>query len=195
MENGSNQSVHTGGKFLPAFCNILGITVLLAVILSALPLALPPFFGYEPYHVISGSMEPELPVHSIVYVQTVAPETIEPNDVIAFYSNGTVVTHRVVRNRVVEGEFVTKGDANAEPDPETVSYGALIGRMAAHFPYIGAILTVYGTNMGKLYMFLIAASGFMLNLLGNRIRERRRLEVERRVRHELSKSAAKSREL
>ena len=195
MENGANQSIQSGGKFLPAFCNVVGIAILLAVILSALPLAVPPFFGYTPYHVVSGSMEPALPVHSVVYAKVVAPEDIVPGDIIAFHSNGIVVTHRVVKNQVVEGRFTTKGDANAEPDPESVSYGALVGRIVYHLPYIGSILTVYSSAIGKLYMLLLAASGLLLHILGNRIRERRRLAVERKLRHELAESAARSREL
>jgi signal peptidase len=48
--------------------------------------------------------------------------------VIAFYKGRAVVTHRVVENRKVSGEFITKGDANAEKDMEPVPYSALIGR-------------------------------------------------------------------
>ena len=48
------------GKWLPALCRTLGILILLAVILTALPLSLPRLFGYEIYTVVSPSMEPAL---------------------------------------------------------------------------------------------------------------------------------------
>ena len=56
-----------GGKFLPALCGFLGTLILTAVILSALPLTIPRLMGYEIYTVVSGSMEPTLPVDSLVY--------------------------------------------------------------------------------------------------------------------------------
>ena len=54
-------------------CKIFGTVCLVAVILVCLPLTLPRVFGYEIYTVISGSMEPAIPVGSLVYVQPGAP--------------------------------------------------------------------------------------------------------------------------
>ena len=68
-----NRPEKRGGKFIPALCSILGTLILLAVILGALPLALPRLFGYEAYSVVSGSMEPALPVGSVVYVEPADP--------------------------------------------------------------------------------------------------------------------------
>ena len=58
-----------GGKFLPAFCSVLGTLIILLVICIALLLSLPRLFGYEIYSVVSGSMEPALPVDSAVFVK------------------------------------------------------------------------------------------------------------------------------
>ncbi len=96
-------------KWIPLLCNLLGCLLLVAVILISLSLTLPNALGYEMYHVISGSMEPTLPVGSLIYVEILTPEEIQAEDIIAFRSEGTVITHRVLRNRMVEGEFVTKG--------------------------------------------------------------------------------------
>ena len=108
------RSPRKGGGLIPALCSVIGTLILVAAILTVLPVTVPRFLGYEIYNVISGSTEPEIPVGSVVYVKETEPAEIEEGDVIAFTSMGTVVTHRVKQNRVVEGEFVTKGDANEQ---------------------------------------------------------------------------------
>lgn len=163
-----------GGRFIPALCNFLGTFILLAVIATALPLTLPRFLGYEIYGVVSGSMEPEIPVGSVIYVETVEPESVEAGDVIAFRSEESVISHRVVENRFVVGEYVTKGDANAGEDMNTVAYAELIGRVAYHFPGVGRFMMIYASNTGKIYAIILAACGVMFNILAGRLRDRRK---------------------
>ena len=163
-----------GGKFLPALCNLLGVLILLAVIASCLPIVVPQLKGYQVYHVVSGSMAPEIPVGSIVYVQPTQPTDIQTDDIIAFQSGNTVVTHRVVTNHIVEGEFTTKGDRNPAEDSERVDYDALVGKVTRHYPYLGELLVIYSTTIGKVYVALFAACGAMLNVLASRIRARRK---------------------
>lgn len=167
------ERVHKGGKFLPALCNLLGTLILLATILSCLPIVVPQFRDYQVFHVVSGSMAPEIPIGSLVYVQPTAPEEIQPGDIIAFRSGESVITHRVVKNYLVEGEFVTKGDANEVEDGNRVDYEELIGKIVRHYPYLGELLVVYSSNVGKAYIVLFAACGAMLNVLASRLRARR----------------------
>ena len=87
-----------GGNVIPALCSIIGILILCSVIASCLPVTVPRLMGYEIYNVVSGSMEPEIPVGSVIYVKAAAPEEVREGDVIAFWSNGSVVAHRVVKN-------------------------------------------------------------------------------------------------
>ena len=51
-----------GGKIAPALCNILGILILASVILTCVPIVVPRMIGYDVYNIISGSMEPSIPV-------------------------------------------------------------------------------------------------------------------------------------
>ena len=161
---------------LPAFCNLIGILILLTVILSCLPVAVPRFLGYESYNVVSGSMEPEIPIGSILYVESVDPVEVQEGDVIAFQSGDSVIAHRVTKNQQVEGQFTTKGDANAEEDMNTVPYGALLGRVRKHYPMLGALLGLYASTVGKIYVLCFAACGAMLNMLAGRIRAANRLK-------------------
>lgn len=153
-----------------ALCNIFGILILLAVIGSSLLLTVPKFFGYEMYNVVSGSMEPEIPVGSLIVAAPAQPEDIEEGQIIAFESGDSVVTHRVVENRKLEGQFITKGDANEKEDINPVPYAGLIGRVDWHAPYMGQYMVIYTTGVGKIYMICFAACGAMLNILAGRLR-------------------------
>lgn len=68
--------------------------ILIAVVAVCVPMTLPRLLGYEVYVVVSGSMEPAIPVGSALYVESVPPEEVEVGDVIAFYDRGAVITHR-----------------------------------------------------------------------------------------------------
>lgn len=168
----SPEKQHKGGKFIPALCNLLGILILLAIVASCLLIVVPQHSGYQVYHIISGSMTPEIPIGSIVYVEPTAPEDIQTDDIIAFQSGDSVITHRVVTNHLVEGEFTTKGDANPVEDEKRVNYQELIGKVVRHYPYMGELLVVYSSNVGKFYIVLFAACGAMLNVLASRLRAR-----------------------
>ena len=167
-------SKRKGGRFFPALCGILGTLILLAVIAVSAPLTVPRLLGYEMYQVVSGSMEPELPVGSVVYVKTVRPEEIREGDVIAFHKDDDdVVTHRVVANYGFDGKFTTKGDANEVQDFDPVPYSALIGRVEHHVPVIGAFMGLLAGTVGKVYLLCMAACGVMFNILASRLRLRR----------------------
>ncbi len=167
-----------GGKFLPALCGFLGTLILTAVILSALPLTVPRLMGYEIYTVVSGSMEPTLPVDSLVYVEPADPAEIQPGEIVAFWRDGTVVTHRVVENRREENSLVTRGDANDMEDMDPVSYLNLIGRVKYHVPGLGMLMLYYVSAEGKTRLVCIAMAGALLNLIGSSLLRWRR-EKER----------------
>ena len=152
-------------------CRILVTVILLAVLAVCLPLSVPKLLGYQVYDVVSGSMDPAIPVHSIVFVQEAEPEDIQPGEVVAYQSGDSVVIHRLVENHVVEGEIVTKGDANAEPDPLRVDYASVLGTVTAHIPFIGIYAGALNTLPGKLYAFGFIVAAAMLYLLARELRE------------------------
>ncbi len=173
LESTVGNSENKGGKVFPALCSVLGTLILLGVIAAFLPLTVPRLMGYEIYEVVSGSMEPEIPVGSILYVEETPPEEIEAGDVIAFMRNDTVVSHRVEENRYVEGEFITKGDANSEEDTVPVPYDSLVGKSVYHLPVLGTLMTMLAGDVGKLYALAFAACGVMFHMLAAILRSRR----------------------
>ena len=190
----SRRPIKKGGMFIPALCNVIGTLLIIAVIVTSIPLAVPSLLGFEAYNVVSGSMEPTIPEGSVIYVEHTEPSAIVEGDIIAFYKDGTVVTHRVTDNRVVTGVFITKGDANEKEDISPVQYSELIGRVKYHFPYLGNYLMIYSNPITKIYLMVLAFCGVMFNILAGRMRRRAeekfREEVERWERRQAARSRA-----
>ena len=143
---------------------------MLSVIVLMLPTVVPRLMGYEVYNVVSGSMEPSIPMGSMIVVDHTDAAEVASGDVIAFRSGNSVVTHRVTQNRRLERRFVTKGDANHGEDLNTVSYESLVGVVIWHMPTLGGIVARMSTVLGKLYLFSLLISGLLLNLISGRLR-------------------------
>ncbi len=167
QNNPGNRREAKGGKLLPALCGMVGTLMILAVVIVMLPVTLPSLLGYQVYTVVSGSMEPEIPIGSIVYVKSAEPEEIEEGDIIAFNTPGAVVMHRVVENNGDTASFVTKGDANDTNDVNEVAYASLLGRVVRHFPVLGRVLALYTSTYGKLYLLAMILAGGLLDVIAN----------------------------
>ena len=158
-------------SFLSKLTGFLGTLIIIAIIIAMLPAFVPRLMGYQTFDVVSGSMEPELPVGSMVLVKGADPKEIQAGDIIAFYSStnqGAVVTHRVVENDSTNGQFITKGDANGSNDIKPIPYDNLIGRVTSHYPVIGGILSGLTSNQGKIYLICILVAGILLNYISQR---------------------------
>lgn len=111
-------------------------------------------FGFRPYIVLSGSMEPNLQVGDLVVAGQVGEEQIETGDVITFEgADGAVITHRVVDIIIKDGEKLcqTKGDNNNAKDTGLVSIESIKGK------YIFKI-----SGAGKIILQILSPSGLML---------------------------------
>lgn len=154
---------------LPAkILNFTGQLILFVVIIMCLPLTVPRLFGFEVYNVVSGSMEPEIPVGSIVIVNEMDSEEIVEGDIIAFYSPSNpeaTITHRVLEKDDAMQEFTTKGDANAEKDLAPIPYACLIGRVDFYMPYVGNIYAQFVSDSGKLVVIGIVIFAVVLQII------------------------------
>ncbi len=161
-----------GKKAAGAALSVLGVVLLVLVAAACLAMSLPRAFGWEPYTVVSGSMEPAIPVGSMAYVTRTDPDLILDGEVIAFFDDlGNTVVHRAVRNRIVEGEIVTKGDANDAPDMKPVPWDRVIGRVGTTVPMLGTWAAATSGTAGKLWTMCVALGGAVLNMAGTRLRK------------------------
>lgn len=121
--------------------------------------------GISLFRIVTGSMEPEIPVGSLLLCKKTDIELIEIGDIVCFRSRnpqimGKVVTHRVidvVQSSTGEVMLATKGDANLSADAEYVTIGNLIGR-AHHYAKDNKIMI-------SLVDVLTDEIGFMLLIL------------------------------
>ena len=139
----------------------LGAVVLLLLVLAFLVTSFPALaLADESYVVRSDSMAPAIGAGAVVFVEEVPTEQIEAGDVITFQSSGSgeLITHRVVE--VLDGDetrFRTKGDANEDPDPGSISAGQVIGAVSFHLPLIGYVVSFAGSSLGLVALVILPA--------------------------------------
>lgn len=139
------------------------VVVLLAAILVG-----PRLLGLGIYTVLSGSMEPEYPTGSLIYIKPVDPMSLETGDVITFRMNGgTVATHRIIETIEEETErsFRTKGDANDAADNSLVKPGNILGRVLLCIPGMGFLAAYIQSTSGRYAAIAIGALILLLVFL------------------------------
>ncbi len=99
-----------------------------------------PLTGRELFIIAGGSMEPSIPIGSLVIATRTDPMTIAPGDIVTIRAdNAVVITHRV--RSVVESPdgrfFELQGDANTTPDGGLVPARAIVGVADLYLPYAG----------------------------------------------------------
>ncbi len=112
-----------------------------AVVVLAILLVGVKVFGLKVYTVLSGSMEPDYPTGSLVYVKAVDVSELHVGDVITYKMGSVTVTHRIIELVADEDDpdnvrFRTKGDANDSVDP-LVSFEDVIGEVVFCIPLLG----------------------------------------------------------
>ena len=138
--------------------SLVTVAVIFAVLLVGVRL-----FGIQVFSVVSGSMEPNIPVGSLIYVQKVDPAEVQPGDVITYVlSNNMPSTHRVVRVDAENQHFYTKGDANEAEDGAPVHFNNLIGKPVFTIPKLGYVAHYIQHPPG---MYVAIAAGALILLL------------------------------
>ena len=109
----------------------------------------PTIGGYGFMRTLTGSMEPAIPVHSLVVVQETDPESLQEGDIITFRATegsleGALNTHRITSVYEQDGQlmFRTKGDANAVEDVEPVASVNVVGRVVFVSAALGTVVSL-----------------------------------------------------
>ena len=177
----SDKSKKKKGKITPLgkAISFIGSFIMWAVILLCLVIMAPRLVGIKSFVVISGSMEPAIPVGCMVYAKEVDPKTLIPGDIIVYYklpdgsgTNVTPVTHRVVENNTETGEITTKGDANDRPDLAPVTYYNVEGKVIYAMRRLGYLASPLSSTTGKVAAFMIILAGYLLSEAGNKMRRK-----------------------
>lgn len=146
---------------------LIGVGILLPAATFAAPM-----IGRQLLAVRGESMEPAIPLGSLVLVSERATDDLRVGDIVTWRAeNGVYVTHRLIR--IVEqdgGVFVqTQGDANDDPDPSAVPVTAVVGVVDGWLPVAGYLTTMLGTPTGLISwlcfgLALLAADGYLTDI-------------------------------
>ena len=135
------------------------MALLAGVILTVLAASGPTLIGRKTFIVLSGSMEPAIPLGSAVVTEPVRPTLLKEGDIITYVTPAEqFVTHRIIE--VVQDDgglgFRTQGDANTSPDPVVTRPPNVYGRMVYDVPWAGYILHYANQSATKLAVLVLA---------------------------------------
>jgi signal peptidase I len=119
--------------------------------------------------ITSGSMEPAIPVASVVFVAPTSFYDLTVGDIITYAPTGTTLTtHRIIETSRINGAlfYRTQGDANRTPDPNLTHASAVAGKVTFTIPLLGRLLDVSSTIAGRFLLVVLP----VLILTGRQLR-------------------------
>ena len=138
--------------------------VIAAALGAAAILVLPRLLGWQTVTVMSGSMAPAYAVDAELALAPVDPADVRVGDVIAFQpeADRPMTTHRVVaiENHAGNLTFLTKGDANEDPDTNPVVASTVRGRVVFGVPHLGLFVRTVHNPIG--FAALLVVPGLLL---------------------------------
>ena len=148
--------------------NVLATVVILATFVVLLRTVftpageIPTIMGYGFMRTLTGSMEPAIPVHSFIVVDTDNSQVYQAGDIITFHSSddaleGSLNTHRIVSVEAAsDGSLVyhTKGDANPVEDAAPVPAADVVGRVVFVSAGLGVVVSLL-TNPLLFFPFIV----------------------------------------
>ena len=151
-------------KMLSGFTTLLLVVAVacgLFFTLQSLSTGYVSFGGRSVFRVVTGSMEPQIPVGSLLMSKKTDIANIAVDDIVCFRSKefggkNIIITHRVTGiHETPDGQIFlqTKGDANLTADTREVTEENLVGRVVWH--------TGDGSKMAKIMRFLTSDFGFL----------------------------------
>lgn len=113
--------------------------------------------GLRSFVVLTGSMEPSLPVGSLIFTKT--QEEYKKGDIIAFSQGDINVTHRIVsiENNSGLSQYQTKGDANNVEDKSLINSKDVLGKSVFLVPLVGKLVSFLRTPQGFVLLIIVPA--------------------------------------
>lgn len=180
---------------LLAFVLIVNVTLLVKSYLN--PDQVPDFLGYTPLVVQSGSMEPTIAIGDLVLTRKSDLSQVKAGDILSFYDNGQVVTHRIDKIELSGDKvsYITKGDNNNTPDLLPVTPAQVAGVYVTHVKGIGDFILFLSSVPGMLLFILLPISGYvLLDILFRRKSERNKDNQIQKLEQELAQAQSSEKE-
>lgn len=151
-------------RFLDLVLLALILTVLGSLIVARV---VPAITGAPTFVVGGGSMEPTVPIGSVIVDVPATPDDVHVGNIVSIKvgTQQAVFTHRIVRTITRDDGSLwieTRGDANEKPDPSIIPATAIIGRASTWIPYLGYPVQLLSSMSGVAFLLSIG----MVTLLG-----------------------------
>jgi len=145
---------------------VFAVLLCLTVTIQVLSKGYVNLFGYSMFRVVTGSMEPTIPVGSLLLCKQVDMDAVQVGDIICFRAResailGQMVTHRVTGIfTAADGSllFETRGDANLAADGFMVSQINFVGKVTWYTganSVLSSILSFFSNKIGFLACIVI----------------------------------------
>lgn len=136
---------------------ILIFNIYIMIQAKSKPNKVPSVFGYKPFIVLSGSMEPNIKKGDLIFVKKTDASKLKVSDVVAFRnSDNTVTTHRITKVIKTSSNvcFETKGDNNNVPDEEAICKSSIEGKYVSRISKVGNAIIFVQEPLGFAVMML-----------------------------------------
>lgn len=140
---------------------VLAVLLCLYAVIQMLSQGYVNLAGYSLFRVVTGSMEPTIPVGGLLVAKQVGMESVQVGDIICFRAQESAIFGKMMTHRVMEiypsadGSllFETKGDANL----------ALDGYLVTQTNFVGKVIWHTGANsvLSSVFSFFTNKVGFL----------------------------------
>lgn len=151
---------------------VLGLNAYLANARGLAGNQMPMPFGYGAAVVLSGSMEPTLSVHDLIFVRQA--ESYEVGDIVVYQSGGTLIVHQVIAK---DGQtLTTKGTANNIAD-DPIEMRHVKGKVVGHIPAVGRVVNALKSPVSVCILLIAAFALTELSFRREKDKDERELEA------------------
>ena len=107
-------------------------------------------FGYTARIVVSGSMEPAIPVNTVNIIKICDASELEVGDILCYKYDKDII-HRITEIKDVDGRIVinTRGDANKYADGIEITEDMVIGKVVSTIGWSKYIISKFSIEPGK----------------------------------------------
>ncbi len=121
------------------------------------PKETPDFLGYKSFVIVSGSMEPTIQKGDAIIVKEVPQEEIKEGDIISFWEENAIITHRV--KKITQDQeiilYTTKGDNNNTEDKKKVTYQQIEGKYQFKLKHFGILTQMIKSKITLCFLIVL----------------------------------------
>lgn len=128
------------GRTVANVVHVSAILLTAAALLCGIAFAAVRVLGYEPFIVVSGSMEPAIHTGALAFIDRKHPEVAVGDAVAYTAADGMTVIHRIVGEDEGGNGWFLRGDANNANDLFPVAKSSVLGPCKGSIPGLGYAL-------------------------------------------------------